>query len=84
MTELTELIAKLEAATKESRELDVAIERVKRHLGPNDGVRLDFIPVYTSSLDAALTLYNIKPIMISSNPRIICINALKAREKARQ
>lgn len=36
-------------------------------------------PRYTESLDAAVTLYRVKPDTISTNPVKVCSEALKAR-----
>lgn len=38
-------------------------------------------PAYTSSLDAAMTLYIDKPAMVSSDPRKVVLDALRQREK---
>ena len=56
MTTLSDLIAKLEAATEGSRELDAAIDvSIRPRVDIEDGESLEF-PLYTTSIDAALTL----------------------------
>lgn len=39
-------------------------------------------PRYTASLDAALTLYQTRPEWMPTNPRIACIDALRANARA--
>lgn len=63
MTALSDLIARLEAAKEGSRELDVAIIRagygipiVQDSWSDQDLLAGDIVPMYTRSLDAALTL----------------------------
>jgi len=78
-----ELIAKLEAAEGASRELDAEIDilalesggRQERYMTP------DTTPHYTSSIDDALTLYREHPAFVSTDPRQVCIAALKARNE---
>ena len=62
MTALAALIAKLEAATEGSRELDFAIRLVDEEPGTKiDGRFAELVPRYTTSLDAALTLVPADP-----------------------
>lgn len=90
----TDLIARLEEATEGSRELDAEIaltvfpalmecrsdpEQGEGHwIHPRYGktYALD----YTTSIDAAATLYPEMPERVPSDPLNACIEALKARE----
>jgi hypothetical protein len=40
------------------------------------------VPTYTASLDAALTLYVKRPVVIPSCPRLACVEALTERMEA--
>lgn len=70
-----DLPTRIEAAEGPSRELDAEIA-VATHIG------ISAVPRYfTSSLDAALTLYIHIPDMISTNPRKVCADALRQRNE---
>lgn len=45
--------------------------------------RLIIVPPYTSSIDAALTLYEVIPAMVSADPIRTCIDAFEQREMLR-
>lgn len=46
-------------------------------ISPDRPRGLSVIPSYTTSLDAAVTLYKRKPEVISSDPRKVCAEALR-------
>ena len=90
-----ELTARLESADGPDRELDAAIARSigwgcvvrdpeaqnkyvcwRKHYRSGEWIML---PHYTASLDAALTLFDVVPDMVPSNPRKTAAAALKAR-----
>lgn len=44
-------------------------------VGETEGV--DLVPLWTTSLDAAVTLYKVKPDRIPSDPKKVCAEALR-------
>ena len=81
MTDLETLIADLEAAEEGSRKLDYRIHALLHNqtsewVWEQDFVHHD-IPHYTTSLDAALTLYRDRPDFVPSDPRLTCVDALR-------
>jgi hypothetical protein len=87
---LLELAARCEAATGADRDLDLAIYAAlgavapvgddQYWLSPDKATRHyeSLIPHYTSSIDAALTLFKVLPGKVPTNPRAVCAEALRA------
>ena len=79
---MKDLIAKMEQAGEGSRKLDAEIafqsgwhvDNNDNWIGPQGEI---VVPHYTTSLDAALTLYNVVPDVISTDPIKACIEGLK-------
>ena len=93
MTPLTTAIEALKKATEGSRRVDIIIHAALNgwtidesatiggpwYIKQNWHVTANATPFYTTSLDAALTLYPERPAMIPSDPHLNCLAALKAR-----
>ncbi len=80
---MADLADRIEAATEGSRELDRAIATAllgRPYISFQDAP----IPHYTSSVDAALSLYLRVPDRVPSNPRLAAAEALRQREETGQ
>lgn len=82
---LSELADRVEAATGPDRELDLLIWRVADPVNATDCLDvncakpLPWLHLYTSSLDAAMTLYVHLPERVPSCPRKALAEALRQR-----
>lgn len=73
---MEELIKRVKAATEGSARLDLAICNA---LFPER----ETVPYYTTSIDAAVTLYKVLPSRIPSNPLEVVVEALRAQQASK-
>jgi len=82
MTDLATLIQSLKAAKEGTRELDAKIHASKFPSYGSHGMWQYWIgrecPAYTTSVDAALSLYKTKPERVPSDPLKACIARIQA------
>lgn len=80
----SDLIQRLEEATEGSRELDLIVNEAAGG-APAESITETMIgqwlPHYTTSIDAAKSLYPVVPEMMPSDPLKACVEALKARAR---